>query len=126
MRLAQAMIFVADLPRMEEFYCRALGLEPLSESRTTGWVELQAGAATLGLHAIPPHLAAGATIIQPAEPREETPVKLIIEVADLATARGLIAAMGGVAVERPWGGIDGIDPEGNVFGLRAAATDLIA
>ena len=58
--------------------------------------------------------------------REETPIKLVLPVRDLGGARTAAAALGGVVdgPEREWEFqghrvVDGHDPEGNVFQVRA-------
>ena len=63
--------------------------------------------------------------------REDTPIKLVFVVADIAAARASAAERGGSVnpVEHEWlfeGAkvCDGHDPEGNVFQLRSA--DLLA
>src|SRR5262245_8402987 len=57
MRLATALVFVKDLARMTAFYRDALGLRLVPGASEDGWVELDAGGARLGLHAIPPAYA---------------------------------------------------------------------
>jgi hypothetical protein len=59
----------------------------------------------LGLHQIPAHIEVDTTAI-----REETPYKLCFAVEDAA-------ALGIPLIQRPWGGVDGVDPEGNIIGL---------
>ena len=59
-------------------------------------------------------------ISTPPEPREETPLKLIFTVPDLAAERTRLAALGIELIERPWGTCDGMDPEGNIFTIMAA------
>jgi catechol 2,3-dioxygenase-like lactoylglutathione lyase family enzyme len=115
MRLSFAMIYVKDLTRMEAFYGGVLGLRPLAETRTDAWLEFEGGCA---LHAIPAEIAAEIEISQPPNPREENPVKLIFETPDLAAERTRLIALGVTALDRPWGGCDIVDPEGNVVGLR--------
>lgn len=113
------MIFVKDLDRMTRFYRDAIGLAPRTPS--DDWVELDAGGATLALHAIPAELARGITIADPPVAREETPMKLVFEVADLDAARRHLISHGAVMFDvRPWGACDGLDPEGNVFQIVRA------
>jgi catechol 2,3-dioxygenase-like lactoylglutathione lyase family enzyme len=50
MKLAQAIVFCADVPRMQAFYQERLGLTVLAAE--PGWVRLDAGGVVLGLHAI--------------------------------------------------------------------------
>jgi catechol 2,3-dioxygenase-like lactoylglutathione lyase family enzyme len=121
-RLASALIFVKDLPRMAAFYQHVLGLSPVSPGQPVdGFMEFDAGGDPgLTLHAIPAHLAAGIHIASPPVPRSENPVKLIFEVDDLAAEQLRLAAFGVTLTYRPWGALDGVDPEGNVFQIRPA------
>ncbi len=116
MKLRQAMIFAKDMERMIAFYRDGLGLRLLPETRQDGWVEFDAGGVLLALHAIPAHIAATIDIATPPRAREDTPIKLVFEAADIATARTHLIAHGAVMFEpRTSGGCDGLDPEGNVF-----------
>jgi catechol 2,3-dioxygenase-like lactoylglutathione lyase family enzyme len=115
MRLKSAMIFVLDLPRQEAFYRDILGLKPVEATRHPDWVEFEAGGAAFSLHAIPAHIAA--TITPSGAPREQDPVKLSFEVEDPAAEAGRLEALGVRILRRPWGACDGVDPEGNVFGI---------
>src|SRR5262245_28174235 len=84
--LRLAMLFVKNLERMTSFYRDALGLQELPERAEDGWVELDAGSARLGLHAIPPRYAEGVVIESPPRPREGAATKLVFQVDDLAAA----------------------------------------
>lgn len=66
------------------------------------------------LHAIPAHFGATAS----PTPRETAGCKLILAVDDLAAARERLTAAGATILDRPWGGWDFADPEGNVIGVR--------
>ena len=116
------MIYVKDLNRMAAFYENTLGLKPVEATRMANYVEFDAGAAGFALHAIPPEIASRIEIASPPVPRERNPVKLSFEVNDLASERERLQRLGVTLIERPWGAWDGIDPEGNVFGLDAAAS----
>lgn len=104
---------------MAEFYGRTLGLKPLHSRWPDSWAEFDTGGATLALHAIPKEIAAHIEISSPPQPRESSPVKLVFVVDDVERERTRLAASGVTMFERPWGSCDGIDPEGNVFQLRA-------
>lgn len=120
MRLQCAMLYVSDMARMVAFYRDGAGLRVLAERSSEGWVEFDAGGVTFALHAIPAHIVANITISDPAEAREETPIKLIFEVADFDTARAQLARHGAQLMPvSAWGACDGLDPEGNVFRLVA-------
>ena len=121
MRLTRAMIYVKDLDRMSAFYGATLGLKPIDETRTDTWLEFDAGGIRFALHAIPPHIADQIEISSPPQPRESNPVKLSFAVDDVASERKRLESLGVTVVDRPWGGCDGIDPEGNVFGIYSAS-----
>lgn len=117
MRLQSAMLFVKSLAVMEKFYSQVLGLRPRDESRGDTWLEFDTGTTTFALHAIPPHIAEQIDITSPPEPREESPFKLILEADDLDAELARLRELGVALIERPWGTWDGVDPEGNIFGL---------
>ena len=121
MRLNQAMIYVKDLNRMAAFYGNTLGLKPVEETRMENWVEFETGATKFSLHAIPSEIAAQIQISTPPRPREKSPLKLSFEVDDIASERQRLESLGVTIVRRPWGAYDGIDPEGNVFGIYSVA-----
>ena len=95
------MIFVRDLAGMTAFYRDVLGLAVKAESG--GWVEFEG----FGLHGVEGDWEVGPV-------REETPIKLVFD-GDVGRLEGL----GVRRLRRPWGGVDGVDPEGNVFGIVA-------
>jgi len=77
---------------------------------------------------IPKRIADTIEIATPPEPREDTALKLVFSVEDIAHARERAAELGGAvnAMEREWefeGArvCDGHDPEGNIFQLRQAS-----
>ena len=112
---------------MVEFYHEALGLPVLSDPKDTSWVELDLGGARLSLQAIPPRIARTITVTTPPRAREETPFKLVFEVDDVVQTRRQLSQRGATMFEPrpsnsgPMGTCDGLDPEGNVFQLVAAA-----
>jgi catechol 2,3-dioxygenase-like lactoylglutathione lyase family enzyme len=117
MQLYRAMIYVKDLPRMRKFYSETLGIKPVNETRVDEWAEFDTGSARFALHAIPADIAEQIEISSPPRPREKDPVKLVFEVDNVEAERGRLASLGATMVQRPWGSWDGIDPEGNVFGI---------
>lgn len=119
MQLSGAMLFVKDLPRMTAFYRDVLGLRPIEETRLADWIEFH-GAAEFSLHAVPASIAAGISIDSPPRPREQGGTKLTFVVDDVETTLAAIDAMGLPLLKRPWGAVEAVDPEGNVFALRAA------
>ena len=104
---------------MREFYGQMLGVKPNTDTWTDTWAEFDAGGVQFALHAIPPEIASQIEITSPPRPRGQNPVKLIFEVDDVDAERARLELLGVTMVQRPWGAWDGIDPEGNVFGLRA-------
>jgi len=102
---------------MKAFYSEILGGEPVNEKWTDAWAEFDAGGARFALHAIPPDIANGIQISSPPKAREKGPVKLVFEVPDVEAERARLESMGVTMVQRPWGAWDGIDPEGNIFGI---------
>ena len=116
MKLQRAILFAKDMKRMTAFYRDALGLRPLPEKSSEGWVEFEAGGAGLALHAIPDQIAQGIEILNPPRAREETPIKLVFQVDDLEAARAHLTAQGATMFKpRARSSCDGVDPEGNVF-----------
>lgn len=112
MRLAQLILFTADVERLRDFYVGTLGLSPIEES--PGWIRLDAGGVVLALHALRD------------EPAVETPVarqdsywKPCFRAGDVEAARAaLIAAGVAMGDLHRFGDVmfcDGIDPDGNVF-----------
>ena len=113
MQFAGAMLFVADLRTMEAFYRDAVGFVPVEDTRLDDWLEFDTGDTRFALHAIPAHIGAKAS----ASPRETEGCKLMLAVDDLVAARERLAAAGATILDRPWGGWDFADPEGNVLGV---------
>ena len=118
MALAGVMLFVKDLAGLTAFYRDVLGLRPIEETRLPDWVEFRGDGARFSLHAIPSALAAGIRIDSPPRPREQGGSKLTFAVRDVDTTLASIEAMGLPILRRPWGGVEAVDPEGNVFALQ--------
>ena len=119
MALQGVMLFVKDLDRMTAFYHEVLELQPVEETRLGNWVEFADDGARFSLHAIPPAIASNIQIDWPLRAREQGGVKLTFAVRDVDATLRTIAAMGLPLLERPWGGTEAVDPEGNVFALSA-------
>lgn len=51
--------------------------------------------------------------------REQHATKLMFDVRDVEATLAKIEAMGLPLLRRPWGGTEAVDPEGNVFAVRA-------
>ena len=114
MRLNRAMIFVSDLPGMTAFYADTLGLKLIAETRLDNYVEFDTGGAVFALHEIPVSARCETTT---ASPRENHPIKLSFGVENDAAEAKRLEALGVTILRRPWGSYDGVDPEGNVFGI---------
>ena len=115
------MIYVKNLQSMEAFYGSVLGFLPMEETRGANWIEFETGGGRLALHSVPAEVAEQIHLSSPPQPREDNPVKLIFEVDDMAVECRRLQSVGVMILQRPWGGFDGVDPEGNVFGLYSAA-----
>lgn len=120
MRLSQAMIYVKDMDRMALFYGNTLGLPAIEETRTEQWVEFDTGATRFALHVIPAEIAKHIELSTPPEARESNPVKLSFSVDDAAAEAQRLESLGVPVVERSWGSFNGIDPEGNIFGIYSS------
>jgi len=121
MPLSGAMLFVKDLPGMTGFYRDVLGMRPVEETRQPDWVEFH-GDVQFSLHAIPAAIAAGISIDSPPRAREQSATKLTFVVQDVEATLASIEGMGLPLLRRPWGGVEAVDPEGNVFALRSGST----
>ena len=123
---AEAAIYALDPVALADFYCAVAHLERVEEE--PGFVALRAPAIDLIVVRIRADIAAGIALASPPPRREDTPIKLVLPVDDLAAARESAAAHGGV-VDPPerewtWRGLtrcDGHDPEGNVFQVAMPA-----
>ena len=111
--LAQAILFAKDLDRLAAFYENALELARNPERSDATWIELGSGSTVLALHAIPADIAQRVQITEPPVPREDTAIKLVFRVPDVAAARTRVVEHGGLTVNEH----DAVDPEGNVFRL---------
>lgn len=110
------MIFVRDVGAMEAFYRDVVGLVPVETTRQPDWVEFETGEGRFSLHQIPPHILPELPPLS-VEPREASPTKLSFVAADLNGKVARLRALGVRVIERPWGGFDFVDPEGNIAGL---------
>src|SRR5690349_7808682 len=113
MRMAQTIIFVEDVARMQAFYQGALGLTVITAE--PGWVRLDAGGVVLALHAIKP----GPELPDPPPERVDSYVKLCFHVDDIDAARAALITAGVRMRDIHRHGAaafcDAIDPEGNIF-----------
>jgi predicted enzyme related to lactoylglutathione lyase len=124
--LTGAVLYAKDLRRLVEFYSVVAGLD--IQSVREGFAILGRKPSQLVIVRIPKRIADLVDISTPPERREDTPVKLVFSVGDIAGVRKMAAERGGAidAVEHEWefeGArvCDGHDPEGNIFQFRQTA-----
>jgi predicted enzyme related to lactoylglutathione lyase len=123
--LIGAVLYAKDLDRLVAFYASVAGIAPQAIEK--GYAVFGSRPSQFVILRIPKRIADTIDIATPPEPREDTALKLVFGVEDIAHARERAAELGGAmnAVEREWefeGAkvCDGHDPEGNVFQLRQA------
>lgn len=123
---AAAVLYAKDIDRVGAFYAGVMGMR-IAHTQVDH-VLLESPALELAIVAIPKALADSITIDDPPVRREDTPIKLVFFVPDLAAARTAAARLGGElngpAREWRFGEFivcDGHDPEGNVVQLRTLA-----
>jgi predicted enzyme related to lactoylglutathione lyase len=119
---AAAVLYAADVPRLQAFYESVCGLE-VAES-TPDFVTLVSDRWELTMVAVPDRMAATLEPSDPPRRRSETPIKLAFAVASLADARSAALAAGGLVDGAEWAFhdavvCDGQDPEGNVVQFRS-------
>ena len=120
MRMDRAMLFVKDMGAMMAFYRDVVGFRPVGTTAGNDWIEFDAGGTIFALHAVPAHMAGAISISSPSVARQSQNCKLIFTTDDLDEERARLEAAGVTILPRQWGGWDAVDPEGNVFGVRAA------
>lgn len=118
-----ALVFAKDLQRLAQFYGAVADL-PVTAGDDRFCV-LGDGPGRLVIHQIPPEFADQIEITSPPQKREDTPIKLVLAVDDIATARARATDCGGTLLppDREWmfgeaRVCDGVDPEGNVFQVQ--------
>jgi len=121
--LIGAVLYARDLGRLVQFYSTVIGVKPQTIEK--GFVVLGLKPSQFVILSIPKRIADSIDIATPPELREDTPIKLVFAVEDIARARDRAAGLGGAinAAKREWefeGAkvCDGHDPEGNVFQVR--------
>ena len=115
----EAVIYVADLDAMTEFYRRGIGL--LDGEAGDGYRGLEAGCATVWL------VRAGQGMIRGLDgesrpPRSEAPIKLAFQVRSIEQVAPAIISLGGSIKPNSWqfagyNRRDAVDPEGNILQL---------
>lgn len=118
-----AVIYAKDYRVLAKFYEHVAGLTQREVDEE--YVMLEAPSFQLVILQIPQRIAANITIDKPPRKRENTPIKLFLNVSSIENARQTAKVLGGDlnGAEKEWKfrGVkrcDGIDPEGNVFQLQ--------
>jgi predicted enzyme related to lactoylglutathione lyase len=118
-----AVIYAKDYRTLASFYEVVAGLTQREADEEH--VLLEAPSFQLVILQISERIAANITIEKPPRKRENTPIKLFLNVSSIEKARQTAKGFGGElnGAEKEWKfhGIkrcDGIDPEGNVFQLQ--------
>jgi len=108
LKIRRIIVFTSQMPAMEAFYREVLGLKVVG--REVGWVEFDAGACALALH------AGGGT-------PGKRPPKIAFHAADVAAARTALmqrgAKMGKVLAADAFAMCNGADPDGNPFQISS-------
>jgi len=120
-----AVIYAKDYKALANFYEMVAGLTHCEADGE--YVLLEAPSFQLVILKIPERIAANITIEKPPRKRENTPIKLFLNVSSIEnarkTAKGLGGELNGAEKEWKFHGVkrcDGIDLEGNVFQLQEA------
>ncbi len=118
-----AVVYVQHLDRMRRFYSECFALSTAEATET--YCVLESGAWTLSLVVLPDEIAAKTQLAEPAQGRNDVPVKLTFDVRSIEALRVPLARLGGRIDPGtvPWDfrGLrhcDVIDPEGNIVQLR--------
>jgi predicted enzyme related to lactoylglutathione lyase len=110
LRLAQAILFGNDIPRLAAFYRDAFGLKIVDDQ--PGWVRLETGGAVLALHQLQPRA-------KNTSDRDDSFVKICFHSDDVEATRTKLIGRGTQMRELVRFGevsfCDGVDPEENVF-----------
>ena len=120
-----AVIYAKDYRGLAKFYEHVAGLTQREANEE--FVLLVAPSFRLVILQVPQAIAANITIDKPPRKRENTPIKLFLNVTSIEKARQSAKMLGGElnGSEKEWHfhGVkrcDGSDPEGNVFQLQEA------
>jgi predicted enzyme related to lactoylglutathione lyase len=119
--MSALVIFSVDVQRLVTFYEAVLGATPTYEP--SGDVRLVGEREEVLVHGVPAKIAKTIEIQTPPQPREQSAIKPVFDVASLEAALAHVAERGGVATGRTFS-VDGLtrhdvlDPDGNVIQLR--------
>jgi len=118
-----AVIYAKDYRALAKFYEHVAALTQREAHEE--YVLLEARFFQLVILQTPERIAAGITIEKPPRKRDNTPIKLFLNVSSIENARQMAKVLGGELngreMEWQFRGVkrcDGIDPEGNVFQLQ--------
>ena len=118
-----AVIYAKDYRALAKFYEHVAGMTQRESDKE--YVLLETPSFQLVILQIPESIAANISIEKPPRKRENTPIKLFLNVTSIEQARRTAKALGGElnGEEKEWKfhGVkrcDGIDPEGNVFQVQ--------
>jgi predicted enzyme related to lactoylglutathione lyase len=121
-----AVIYAKDYQTLAGFYERVAGLVPRESDEE--YVLLEAPSFQLVVLQVPAAIAERITLESPPRKRENSPIKLFLNVTSIDQARQSARDLGGDMndAEKEWSfnGIkrcDGVDPEGNVFQVQEVA-----
>jgi hypothetical protein len=115
------VVYSVEVGPLAAYYEAVLGVTPTPDP--WGGIQLQGDAGQILVHPIPPEIAKTIEIRTPPEPREESAIKPVFDVASIELALVAVTANGGVDLRRTFS-IEGLtfhdvlDPEGNVIQLR--------
>jgi predicted enzyme related to lactoylglutathione lyase len=117
------VIYAKDPRRLADFYARVAGLAVMDAN--DDFVVLESTATQMVIVRMPREIAESIILTDPPTLREDTPIKPVLYVSSLAAARAAAARTSGriKPPEAEWSfrdvrGVDGYDPEGNVFRLQ--------
>ena len=118
-----AVIYAKDYRALASFYEHVAGMTQREADEE--YVLLEVPSFQLVILQIPERIAANITIDKPPRKRENTPIKLFLNVSSIENARQTAKRLGGElnGADKEWkfNGVkrcDGMDPEGNVFQLQ--------
>lgn len=118
------VIYAREPQRLADFYAQVAGLALMDAN--DDFVVLESTATQVVIVRMPREIAESIIVTDPPTIREETPIKPVLFVPSLAAARAAAEKTAGKLKpsEAEWTfrgvrGVDGYDPEGNVFRLQS-------
>ena len=108
LKIRRIILFTSQMAAMEDFYGKVLGLTVVG--REAGWIDFNAGACAIALHA------------EGGKPGKRPP-KIAFHAADVTAARSVLvkrgAKMGKVIAAGTFAMCNGADPDGNPFQISS-------